>query len=153
MDRLKEILKSLPKKPSRSRLDPYGNLIKELLRLGWTYREIARILLDKCDVRISFSTIHYFVHKRLRSKPKPAKSRPRNAKKQVLPIARNEEKENRDPQRDAVMNNDVYRRIAALKKKPISQEGASRPFHYDPDEPLHLRTNPVKDKSEDEPVS
>jgi hypothetical protein len=153
MDSLNEILKSFPKKPGRSRLDPYSDLIKEPLGRGWTYREIYRILLDKCGVQISFSTIHHVVHRRSISRQKAGKSRPRNAKKQVLPTVRNDEKENRDPQRGADMNNDVYRRIAALKKKPISQEGASRPFHHDPDEPLHLRTNPVKDKSEDELVS
>jgi hypothetical protein len=39
MRRLDEILKDLPQPPARSRLDPFGSLIKELIDIGWTYWE------------------------------------------------------------------------------------------------------------------
>lgn len=70
MDKFETILNSLPEKPARSQLDPYCDLIKELLSGGWTYRDLARILLEKCGVHISISTIHHFVRTRSRSKQK-----------------------------------------------------------------------------------
>jgi hypothetical protein len=44
------ILSSLPKKPPRSRLEPYREFIDELRQLGRTYQEIAQILTEKCQV-------------------------------------------------------------------------------------------------------
>ena len=35
-DNFQDILDSLPEKRSRSRLEPYGRLISDLLRRGWT---------------------------------------------------------------------------------------------------------------------
>ena len=59
VDDFAEILESLPQKPARSCLERYGALIDELLKRDWTYRGIARILADKCDVHVSISTIHH----------------------------------------------------------------------------------------------
>src|SRR5438034_7383253 len=67
-DSFQEILDSLPEKRSRSRLEPYGRLIDELLRRRWTYRAIAGILAEKCQLTVSSSTIHDFVRRRSRSK-------------------------------------------------------------------------------------
>ena len=43
-DNFQDIVDNLPEKPSRSRLEPHGRLVEELLRRGRTYREIAGIL-------------------------------------------------------------------------------------------------------------
>ena len=72
-DKLQVILDSLPEKRPRSRLEPYCELIDELRRRGRTYREIARILVEKCQLQVSRSTVHDFVRGRSRTKPKPAK--------------------------------------------------------------------------------
>jgi len=139
MDKFEEIVNSLPEKPARSRLDPYRDLIKELLSRGWTYRETSRILFEKCGVRISFSTIHHFVHARSRSKLKPSKSQPRILeKKTAIPTVKNEEKEIVIVGKGVSVNDEVYQRIAALKQRPPLSENSSKLFHYDPDEPLHL---------------
>ena len=69
-DKLQVILDSLPEKPPRSRLEPYCELIDELRRRGRTYREIARILVEKCQLQVSRSTVHDFVRGRSRTKPK-----------------------------------------------------------------------------------
>ena len=74
-DNFQDILDSLPGKRSGSRLEPYGRLIEELLRRGRTYREIARILAEKCHFQASISTIHEFVCLRSRSKLNPPKRR------------------------------------------------------------------------------
>jgi hypothetical protein len=139
MDKFETIVNSLPEKSARSRLDPYADLIKELLVRGWTYREIARILFEKCGVRISFSSIHHFVHARSRSKCKPAKSRSRNLEqKTAIPTDRNGRNEIPSGGKEIPVNNEAYQRIAALKQRPALPKESSKPFHYDPDEPLHL---------------
>src|SRR5213596_3531083 len=74
-DNFQDILDNLPEKPSRSRLEPYGRLIDELLRRRWTYRRIARILAEKCQLKVSCSTIHDFVRRRSRSKRNLSKRR------------------------------------------------------------------------------
>lgn len=143
MDKFETILNSLPEKPARSRLDPYSDLIKELLSRGWTYREVARVLLEKCDVHISISTIHHFVRTRSRSKRKMSKSHPQNlAKKTAIPTVGNEEKEKASIGKHTAENENVYRRIAALKQRPASAEDLSKLFRYDPDEPLQLPSKP-----------
>lgn len=56
------ILEGLPEKPPRSRLGPYRELIFEMRRRGWTFREIAKVLGEKCGVRVVPSTIYDFVN-------------------------------------------------------------------------------------------
>ena len=149
MDKFEEIVNSLPEKPARSRLDPYGDLINNLLDRGRTYREIARILIEKCDGRVSFSTIHHFVHVRSRLKRKLSKSQPRNlGKKTMIPTAGGGEKENRKVEREKTEIDEVYQRIAALKQRPASSENSPKLFHYDPDQPLHLPSKTGRNKSE-----
>jgi IS30 family transposase len=139
MDDFQEIMNSLSEKPARSRLDPYQNLIKELLSRNRTYREIAHILFQKCGIRISFSTIHYFVHSRSRSKPKPAKSYSINKEKEtVATTAGNEQTKIAIPRKKIPANEEVYHRIAELKQRPALSDRASKLFRYDPDEPLHI---------------
>ena len=139
MDDFEEIISSLPKKPARSRLDPHGSLIRELLRRGWTYRAIAQILLDKCSVRISISTIHHFVHARSRPKRKlPQLHRPSFEKGTVVSTVRKEENEVGSLGKEIPLSNAVYQRIAALKQRAAAHQQTSKQFRYDPDEPLHL---------------
>src|SRR5437870_4808590 len=51
--KLREIIESLPEKRSRSRLEPYRQLIAELRRPRHTYREIANLLGEECQVQVS----------------------------------------------------------------------------------------------------
>lgn len=146
MDDFEEILNNLPAKPGRSRLDPYGSLIDTLLRSGRTYREIARILAEKCNVHIAFSTIHHFVRKRSRAKGNASQRWRPNIRvgSKSRGVVRTEEKE--VPAADMIPVEDVYQRIAALKLRPASPPETARVFHYDPDEPLHLheKIKPMK---------
>ena len=139
MDDFEEIISSLPEKPARSRLDPHGSLIRELLRRGWTYRAIAQILLNKCSVRISISTIHHFVHARSRPKRKLQQlHRPSFEKGTVVSTVRKEEKEIAVPRQQIPTNDDLYQRIAALKQRPTRTEAHPKSFEYDPNKPLNL---------------
>jgi hypothetical protein len=145
MHDFEKILMNLPKKPVRSRLEPYGKLIKELLRHRRTYREIARILSENCQTRVSISTIHDFVRLRLRAKRDLPKSRswsvPTKAK--IGTTSRIDEKELLSAEKEPTMADDVHQRIAALKQRPASIQGTPKLFHYDPDEPLHLQQKTV----------
>src|ERR1700693_2849769 len=72
-DNITKILDGLPPRPPRSRLDPHAILIEEMRRRGRTYKEIARVLAETCQVRSSPSNIYYFVQLRARE-AKQAKS-------------------------------------------------------------------------------
>ena len=50
-DNITKILDGLPPRPPRSRLDPHAILIEEMRRRGRTYKEIARVLAETCQVK------------------------------------------------------------------------------------------------------
>src|SRR5580700_10476039 len=76
---LKKILAELPIKPPRSRLEPYREFIQELRRRGRTYRDIAKILAEKCAVQVTGSGVHDFVRTRSRAKARQAENSPTKA--------------------------------------------------------------------------
>jgi hypothetical protein len=145
MDKFQEIVNDLPEKRARSRLDPYADLIRDLINRGWTYREVARILREKCGVQTSFSTLHYFVRTRFRSKSKKAKIPLQILDKSAeVSAVRNGERLSAILGNDTTVNDAVYRRIAALKQRQQSSEKSSKQFHYDPEEPLHISSPPPR---------
>ena len=58
-----DILKSLPDKPPRSRLEPYLVLVEELRRRKRTFREIAEILGEQCGVQITGAGVHDYLRR------------------------------------------------------------------------------------------
>ena len=145
-------------KPDRSRLDRYGKLIEEMLRSGWTYRAVARILAEKCNVHASISTIHHFVHQRLKAKKS---SRKRRQPAVVTAAAVNQPTE---PEAGSIRHaaekeaaaDAVYQRIAALKQRTEPVGNPANLFHYDPDKPLQLSPkaqSQPKQRNEPEPRS
>lgn len=146
-ERFQAILDSLPPKLPRSRLEPYSELIRELRRRGRTYREIAQVLAEKCQVGVVPSTVHDFV--RVRTQKGKAKQQP------VTPLADTSPSPNGNPatsttgavkmpaqKADA---EEVRRRIEELKQRPVSPRDKAKPvFEYNPEEPLRLRPNPSK---------
>src|ERR1035441_2388208 len=68
---LSEILNAIPPKPSRSKLDPYYELIRELRRRSRSYREIAKILDEHIGLRADHTTICDFVRIRARRAKTP----------------------------------------------------------------------------------
>ncbi len=133
-DEFQEIVDSLPEKSPRSRLEPYGELIDELRRRDRTYRDIVDILAKACRLQVSISTLRDFV--RARSRRKRNSARP-NATDAVIaaPIA---------PKATVVdsaqkpSEEEVQRRIAALKaRKPVTAPSVDD-FHFDPTQPLRL---------------
>ncbi len=134
------ILDSLPEKRSRSRLQPYGALIRELLRRNRTYREIASVLLDRFQIHTSISTIHDFVRRwTISGRTKTEKAQ--KPKKDPTRISAKTQVANAEV---PVSSDEVQRRIAALKSRPIPA-AETKIFHYDPDQPLQILPPPRKE--------
>src|SRR5438552_18633428 len=72
--KLDEILDGLPERPPRSCLESFRDFINELRRRKHTYREIAHILEEKCQLRVSKSTVHRFLRARSRQTRKSLKA-------------------------------------------------------------------------------
>ena len=128
---LKDILKSLPPRRPRSRLEPYADLIAAMRRRDWPFRDIARVLAERCNINVSPSNVHHFV------KVRTVKS---NRRKTALPPARLASGDapvaERNVRTDAAT--DVDRKIAALKQRRSAASPSSKGFEYDPSEPLRL---------------
>jgi hypothetical protein len=139
----KAIVDSLPEKRPRSRLEPYAQLIDQLRKLGRTYREIERILSEKCGIHAPRCTINDFVRQRSRRKIKIQKSPSLSVENANLPTtASADEKEPSRAQKQMPEIDDIYRRIAAVKQSKPSAAKTADLFHYDPNEPLHLPKRP-----------
>ena len=136
----KAILDSLPPKPARSRLEPYSKLILELHRRGRTYREIVRILAEQCGFPTSRSTVNDFVHARVRNYRKPRRQSQPTTRLDAVVVPGKRLFES-DPE-----TNEIQRRIAELKQRPLREEAVPQMFHYDPDKPLSLLPTPKKSK-------
>src|SRR5260370_33949491 len=56
-----DLLRNVPEKPPRSKLEPYRELIRELRLKRWSYREIAVLFEEKLKLEVAPSTLHNFV--------------------------------------------------------------------------------------------
>ncbi len=126
-ERLLATLDTLPQKPPRSRLEPYGEFIEELRQRGRTYRDIASILAERFQLRVWASTVQRFI--RVQTK---AKQRRSSERRQF------EAQPGQNPIRTNLSNDEVRQRIEALKRRQPQSEPTEERFHYDPSEPLHL---------------
>jgi IS30 family transposase len=146
-DKVNEILDNLPPKPPRSRLDPHFELIEEMRRRGRTYKEIACVLAETCQVKSSPSNIYYFVRLRARE---AKRARSRRAEQIVAePHASSKVASTESTVRSTAphgnLPEDIAQRIAAVRnRKP--PEPTPTGFHFDPSEPLRL-INPGKQKA------
>ena len=118
-DDFRRVLENLPPKPPRSRLEPYRELIAELRARGRTYVEIVQILNDNFQVKVAAGTLHDFVRRRT------VKQTAGTEAPQATPAGSDPDEE-------------VRRRIAALKAKQPPDPEAPPKFTYDPAEPLRL---------------
>ncbi len=67
-DIIEQFLKAAPEQPTRSKLEPYRDLIRELRRRRYTYRKIAAVLQDSFQLNKSKSAVNDFV--KANSKPR-----------------------------------------------------------------------------------
>ena len=130
--KFKAILNSLPKKRQRSKLEPYTQLIVELQRRGRTYRDIARILAESCDLIVVSSTLIRFMVARSKEIRKHSKVQ---EDKKAYTTVREKIVMNSSP---AALDDDVRKRIEALKQRPAQTITPAKYFEYDPEQPLRL---------------
>jgi len=139
----KAILKSLPPKPDRSKLEPYAKLILELHRRGRSFREIVQILSERCNFKTSRSTVNDFVRGRLKRIQKPSNERrpPTKGKLEYSGLLSGARQEIQS----SVTEKELQIRISHLKEQPIKNETPPpQPFEYDPEQPLRLRPSSAK---------
>ncbi len=140
--RTQEILEGLPLPAARSRLAPHGDLILAMRRMGRTYREIRSPLLgEKCQVRVSISTLHDFV----KQEGRKIKQAPPNRRHTVWtpepssqPAPAAPALSEGDGNQSGSIQPDVQKRIEALKQRPAAAKSGRLVFEYDPDQPLQL---------------
>jgi IS30 family transposase len=131
--KLSEILDGLPEKPPRSCLESFRDFIYELRRRKRTYREIAQILEERCQLRVSKSTVHRFL--RARSREKRKSSQP----SLVTPMEKVVSEINPPPiPTHSESADEVRRRIEDLKRRSVATDTSTKEFQYDREEPLHL---------------
>lgn len=136
---LEAVLDSLPEQPTRSRLDPYVELIEEMRRRNWTYRAIAQVLAEKCNLKVAPSNIHHFVRQRgleidgHAEKPRKEDADQRSAQRSRQSQAKGKAVSPEDE------NDEVRRRIDALKHRSESPDPVRKTFEFDPAQPLRLK--------------
>jgi IS30 family transposase len=140
-DKYQEILKALPESSPRSCLDPFREFIGELRRRGRTYREVAYILANYCNIQVSVSTVFRFLHSRGRTKSHPrshhfAKVPEMTKEGSNLP---SKATPHTNSEKADIAFDEIWQRIADLKSRQVPTETAPKLFDYDPDQPLHLR--------------
>ena len=135
-DKFQDILNTVTRKSGPSGLEPYAELIDELRRRGHTYRDIASILVEKCQFYTSKSTLNDFVLVRARRKRDSAR-RAATDKKVASPtapklaIANSAQKAGEE---------EIRQKIATFKARKAITMPSQDGFHFNPDEPLRLIT-------------
>ncbi len=145
-DKFKDIVTNLEERRPRSQLEPYAGLIYELQRRGRTYRDIARILTEKCGIKASRSTINDFVRSRTRAKrdPRGVRAQKSIGEQRTNQGAFSHEVHSESQKHQMPLSDDVRRRIAVLKQRhaPVKKNAAA--FQHDPDQPLLLSSSEKK---------
>jgi hypothetical protein len=148
-DNITKILDGLPPRPPRSRLDPHAILIEEMRRRGRTYKEIARVLAETCQVKSSPSNIYYFVRLRARE-AKRARSRRAEqivAEPHISSKIAFTQSTVRSTESHGNLQEDIAQRIAAVRNRRPAEPPPTG-FTFDPNEPLRL-IDPGKQKPDD----
>lgn len=128
------ILDSVPPRPRRSKLEPYAALIRALRARGRSYREIVTILRDRCGLHVGTHTVFHFVRARARQTGDPRSRRrwPPTA------VRRPAEIRPAPPSLSPDVPEDVWARIASVKRRTPASRAEPKAFAYNENEPLQL---------------
>ena len=126
-DLIRKIFVDLPYLGERSSLAPYRDLVLEMRHRGYSYREMAQLLAERCELKISHAAIHNFVRRQAHGLAAEATQiQPGSAVGQTRSISSAELGDARD-------------RIAALRSRPTpSQLPEEAEFCFYLDKPLRL---------------
>ena len=127
---IQALLQELPERAVRSGLEHYRELVLELRRRSFSYRQIAKLLVERCGFEISHSAIHDFVRKHGAT---PALVKPSGSEEPPATFAprRNPKPHGADPA--------IRERIEALKRLKPAPQVEEIGFRFDPAKPLHLK--------------
>ena len=130
---IEALLHGLPARAARSGLEPYRKLVLEMRQRNFSYRQIAKLLADRCGFEISHSAIHDFVRKH---GPTPPLAEASGAEEPACLNTSSPSPERRgtDPS--------IRDRIAALKRQKPAPQLEETGFRFDPAKPLHLEDEP-----------
>jgi IS30 family transposase len=131
---IQAILDSLAPRRRRSKLEPYAALIRALRARRRSYREIVTILRERCGLRVSTHTVYHFV--RVRAQKKGARRPPR--RQPSGPVQRASEAGASSSPCSPDRPEDVWRRIAAVKRRMPASAAEPKAFEFDEHEPLQL---------------
>ncbi len=138
--KFKEIIDGLPDKPPRSRLEPYYELVKELRCRGRTYRDIAQVLAEKCQLQVTASGIHAFVRKKSGGRRRPGgRSNWRRDERRVVSATAPINTATPTAPSAPSPGDEIARKIAAVKARKPDAKPTSERFHFDVNEPLRLK--------------
>ena len=126
-----QALANLPLDESRcSRLEPYKELILRWRRQGRSHRRIARLLLDKCKVRVSGEAVRKFV--KLRSRPRKPQPDIDLEPMTVQPVAPVSQASPSGKRLSAEERAEQLELIRSLRDKPVVKEQQQR-WNFDAD--------------------
>jgi hypothetical protein len=139
---LERIYETTAEDESRSRLEPYRELILRWRRQGRTYRRIRALLVEKCSIKVSTMTVHEFVQRRSRPRtvqPESETELPGRAGIEPTPTPQPAELPTytKLSPAESVQSRpslQSFRNKPALEPKPAVLEE----FHYDEDKPLTI---------------
>lgn len=134
---LESILDSLPPKPSRSKLEPYREFIRELRRRGRSYQEITDILRDRCGVIAGVNSVYNFVRVREKAE-KGTRLRQRGSRRSTETVASTRPRERARSQPRPPTGGDAWKNVEQLKLRQPGKPAEEKVFVYNEDEPLKL---------------
>ena len=126
---IQALLQELPERAIRSGLEPHRELVLELRRRSFPYRQIAKLLMERCGFEISHSAIHDFIRKHGATPPPVTFA---GAEEHARPVPTHPNPERR------VANASIRDRIEALKRQKAAPQVEETGFRFDPAKPLHL---------------
>ena len=133
-DQLRNLLEELPDREPRSSLDPYRELVIEMRRRQYSYREIARFMAKRCGLGISHNAVRNFVNRHcpeIVDTVAPESYGQCVSSPTTPPTKLREGRESEQPQA-------VRDRIDALKRRPQLGATDGTSFQFDPAQPLRL---------------
>ena len=134
---LESILDNLPPKPSRSKLEPYREFIRELRRRGRSYQEITHILRDRCGVTAGVNSVYNFVRVREKAE-RGTRFRQRGGGRSTEIAASTRLPERAHSQTRPAIGDDAWKNIEKLKQRQSAPPAGEKAFVYNEDEPLKL---------------
>ena len=143
-DRFQDVLSSVDAKQGRSPLEPFGEFVDELRRQGFTCRDITALLAEKCQFKTSKSAVSRLVRARARKRRKAARQISRHVAIPPTIVAKRAGLHSGPEPSE----NEVQRRIAAMKTRKPATTSSDNDFYFDPTEPLRLIDPGKRDSNE-----